>query len=57
MTPEGRLGVHPLKDELEKVGAGMPVPVAVKLPAAPATKVAELALVITGSCATVSVNF
>jgi hypothetical protein len=57
VTPEGKLGVHPLKDEFENVGVGMPVAVAVKVPAVLAAKVVALALVMTGSWSTVRVNF
>jgi hypothetical protein len=49
--------VHPLKDEFENVGVGMPVAVAVKVPAVLAAKVVALALVMTGSWSTVRVNF
>ena len=40
----------------EKVGAGYPEVVTVKLPAAPAVKVVLPALVIAGACSTVSVK-
>jgi len=58
VTPEGNVdGAQPLNATLENVAAGVPVAVAVKLPAVPTVKLVELALVMTGAWSTVRVNF
>ena len=58
VMPEGNVeGVQPANATLENVAAGVPVAVAVKLPAVPTVKLVELALVIVGAWSTVSVNF
>jgi hypothetical protein len=57
VTPEGNVdGAHPANAVLENVAAGVPVAVAVKLPAVPTVKLVELALVMAGAWSTVRVN-
>ena len=54
VTPEGSVdGAQPANAALENVAAGVPVAVAVKLPAVPTVKLVELALVMVGAWSTV----
>ena len=58
VMPEGKVdGAHPANAALENVAAGVPVAVAVKLPAVPTVKLVELALVMVGAWSTVRVKF